>query len=108
MKKNVVHDEKILKPDKEEKELMQKIVQSVQESIAIPCTGCQYCVEDCPKQINIPNLFATYNTFELSGNMMASQLYYDRSIFGRGKASDCIGCKQCEIIVRSTFRLPRI
>ncbi|MFA0814792.1 MAG: aldo/keto reductase [Anaerofustis sp.] len=96
MKENVVTMKEIRKPDKEEKELMQKIVQSVQESIAIPCTGCQYCVEDCPKQINIPNLFATYNTFELSGNMMASQLYYDRSIFGRGKASDCIGCKQCE------------
>ena len=34
----------------------------------IQCTGCRYCTDGCPKQIAIPELFATMN---------AKQIYHD-------------------------------
>ena len=79
-----------------ERDLLDRIVEALHASIAIPCTACQYCVEDCPKQINIPSMFAIYNSYTIDPKNFSSQLYYDRAIFGRGKASDCIGCKKCE------------
>ena len=66
----------------------------------IPCTACHYCVldNDCPKKIQIPELFSCYNlktTFH-SWN----QDYYYNNILTRdhGKASGCLKCGKCEKI----------
>ncbi len=66
----------------------------------IPCTGCHYCVldNDCPKKIQIPELFACYN--EKTTFQDWNQDYYYNNILTRdhGKASDCIKCGKCENI----------
>lgn len=66
----------------------------------IPCTGCHYCVldNDCPKKIQIPELFACYNEKTIFHNW--NQDYYYNNILTRdhGKASDCLKCGKCEKI----------
>lgn len=81
-----------------EYETVGKVVGIINSSIAIPCTACQYCVKDCPKQIPIPTYFALYNA-EKQDNKHAwkSQGDYYASLASRGSAaSDCIKCGKCE------------
>ena len=82
--------------NEDEKNIILKVVDIINESIAIPCTNCQYCVDDCPKNINIPAYFSIYNSYNLYGDRNFPSMHYDRQSHGRGKASECIECKMCE------------
>lgn len=56
----------------------------------IPCTGCRYCAEGCPKQILIPDIFAAVNTAKNTGKAL------DISHISGGKPTDCVWCAKCE------------
>lgn len=80
-------------------EMCHKAADMINSTIAVPCTGCSYCVPTCPMNIPIPKYFGLYNANlqEIEGKSWTAQtLYYThlKEIFG--KASDCIKCGKCE------------
>lgn len=64
----------------------------------IPCTACRYCVEGCPKQISIPDLFAIMNIKQLHHDWNADYYYEEVHTASGRRASDCLKCGKCEKI----------
>lgn len=83
----------------EEQKIVWEAVEILNANIAIPCTGCSYCTEGCPKKIAIPKYFSLFNADmqEIKEKGWTPQgEYYDRLTGVFGKASDCIACGKCE------------
>lgn len=88
-----------LKPvNDEEKALIAKAADIINNIKAIPCTGCEYCVPGCPAGILIPKHFSMYNADlqEVKKAWTVQDEYYDNMVRSSGKLVDCIGCRQCE------------
>ena len=67
----------------------------LKELIAVPCTGCHYCMEDCPVSMPIAGIMECLNRDALYGLDKGKGNYGFATREGT-KASDCIGCGQCE------------
>ena len=68
----------------------------IEEDISIPCTACHYCTDGCPMQIPIPEIFEIYNGNLLNRRNPRARKAYKAATEGRGKASECVHCGQCE------------
>ena len=77
-------------------EALAKIRKIITGEKLIGCTGCEYCLEGCPKHILIPNLFKCLNQHKRSHDWTVDD-YYKYSTRD-SKASDCIKCGKCEHI----------
>ena len=65
----------------------------------IGCTSCRYCCDGCPMQISIPDVFRAVNTMTLYNEQFRPKAFYSGLIdSGKGRASDCIACGQCESV----------
>lgn len=87
--------------NEEEQAIIRQTVDIINRNITVPCTGCSYCTEGCPKKIAIPQYFSLYNldmqeSREKEWNSQGG--YYDNYEGKFGMAGDCIRCGRCEAI----------
>lgn len=90
----VLNDSEVGSMTDKEKEIVGRVADKYRTLIRALCTGCEYCLP-CPKKLRIPELIEIYNEwFIYEGHKICKSHYFN---IPRGKrASDCIGCKECE------------
>ena len=97
MRDNVATMKGFVSFNESQRAVMEEARQALLNVPSIPCTGCSYCTEGCPQQIPIPRIFRTRNNqilYDLPLEKAKGE--YAFATGGRGKASDCVECRQCE------------
>lgn len=81
----------------EEYEIINEAIDIIDESIAIHCTSCNYCLDACPENIPISKFLSLFNNQYKFGFQPLYLEYYNNlsSIYG-AKASSCISCDMCK------------
>ncbi len=77
----------------EEKAVTKHVAELLRKELAVPCTGCRYCVPNCPMGLEIPKLLAAYNTAVPGGQLW--QLRSLRLMPEDKWPTACIGCGAC-------------
>ena len=81
----------------EDDTLIAGVVEAIKEKMKVGCTGCGYCMP-CPKGVDIPGVFATYNKCFTDGKRKAFKEHLQCTLLRKDftSASNCIGCGKCE------------
>lgn len=82
----------------EEKEVAAKAQTTLATIPGIPCTGCGYCVKDCPADIIIPEIFSTMNKYLIYDNLQSAKGGYQGFVKTvlHSDPSKCLACGRCE------------
>ncbi|MCF0237662.1 MAG: aldo/keto reductase [Sphaerochaetaceae bacterium] len=89
----------------EDEKTLLKALDLFKSSIKVPCTGCRYCTEGCPKEINIPEILKVFNEYKLDGSWALRNI---KSVQTKGFPKDCINCKACTKHCPQSIRIPSI
>ncbi|MBP5280108.1 MAG: aldo/keto reductase [Erysipelotrichaceae bacterium] len=85
--------------DESEQKVIAEVQRILSDDVQIKCTACHYCTDGCPMSIPIPDIFAVYNKSVVSATIDKwLKAEYVKTTEGKGKASDCIECGQCESV----------
>jgi predicted aldo/keto reductase-like oxidoreductase len=71
--------------NEQESQVLMEIADDMIARNAVPCTGCQYCVDHCPMNIPIPEVIKLYNALAEGGTEKP----------GIPGPADCVACNSC-------------
>ena len=80
-----------------DRELIAGVVKAINAHMKVGCTGCRYCMP-CPKNVDIPGIFAAWNRRASEGWVSGMQGYFMCTALRKDPtgASNCVGCGKCE------------
>ncbi len=81
----------------QESKTIDKAIEVINSTNQIPCTDCKYCVEGCPKSIDIPYIFKLANSNRRTpGDGLMRMLIGE--LPKESTADSCIACGKCEMV----------
>ena len=86
----------------EEKELLAFAEELTGKSL--PCTACRYCVDKCPKGLDIPYLISLFNEHTFSGGGFIAPMAFQK-LSEEKKPWACISCKVCEKVCPQNIKI---
>lgn len=78
-----------------EQSILNEVISAINKTKHIKCTSCNYCIDVCPKNINIPKFFELYNTQKLLNQEHSIGMYYRNYISNHVNPKECIKCNNC-------------
>lgn len=79
-----------------DREMLDSVIKKLDSLPTIPCTGCKYCITNCPQNINTPGIIGLLNEYSKYQNLQGSKRSYGMMTGMGGKASFCVECRSCE------------
>lgn len=94
--------------DTKDQEMLEMVVAAINKKMKIGCTGCGYCVP-CPKQVDIPGIFAAYNRRFTESKFRSLQDYFMCTTLRENStaASNCIECGKCKRHCPQNINIPK-
>lgn len=80
---------------------LEEISAILRKKIAVPCTACRYCCDNCPQGLDIPSLLSAYNDYKDEAaalgdkNMATWRLFRLKALPEDKQPSACMGCGSC-------------
>ena len=81
--------------------LLDKIVPALADMV--PCTGCRYCMAECPMNLKIPHLISLYNEISFS-----PRSFYLGAVKDEEMPSNCIECGACTAVCPQAINIPDV
>lgn len=88
----------------EEKAALAGVAETLKSGV--PCTGCRYCVDSCPAQIDIPLMMETYNDLQFDTNFTVGMQMEAVPVGHR--AADCLSCGACARMCPQSIDIPSV
>ncbi len=81
----------------EDRKLYKTVIDAIESKMKVGCTGCRYCMP-CPKNVDIPGVFAAYNRRASDGYANSFREYYMCTALRKDYTgpANCVGCGKCE------------
>lgn len=89
----------------EEQALLLDVCREYKKQVTVPCTGCRYCTDGCPMEIDIPKMMEIMNAYKVDGPRALNAL---KNVEEGKRPSDCIGCGACTAHCPQSIDIPAI
>ena len=90
----------------DEQKILDQAVEMLLSQVQVPCTACRYCVDDCPANLDIPELIAIHNEFSISRHFMSMMAL--RELPEEKRPDKCQACGECVARCPQEIEIPKI
>ena len=91
-----------------ENRMLRSVAEIIRKKVAIACTGCSYCTEECPVGIPIPRYFSLYNEHKRDGWQANANDRYRALRKRYPAAGECVSCGNCQRSCPQKLRIPEL
>jgi len=89
-----------------ENALLRQVVDTLTD--IVPCTSCAYCVEACPKGLDIPKLISVGNEMQFGKGSFVTKYYTISAMTEAELPSACISCGKCNVLCPQEIDIPAV